>query len=89
MNTTNLPINNDIKHMIKENYSFDYSNYYLTKTIKFLINFILMYFFIDVVISNFDKLTKLQIILSICAFSSVLLYILDNNLPSYNNISIL
>lgn len=75
--------NNDLKKKIADNnYLLDYKNYYLSRMIKFLINFILTYCFLEFLLTNNDNLTKLQFILIICTFSSILLYILDSNFPT-------
>jgi hypothetical protein len=82
-NEINSENNSNLKEIIKENnYLFDYKNYYLSRMIKFLINFILTYCFLEFLLVNNDNLSKTQFVLLICTFSSVLLYILDSNFPS-------
>lgn len=82
MESVNNETNNNLKKIIADNnYLLDYKNYYLTRMIKFLINFILTYFFLEFTLNNWD-LSKFELILLICTFSSVLLYILDSNFPS-------
>jgi hypothetical protein len=82
MSLVNDEINNNLKKIIAENnYLLDYKNYYLTRMIKFLVNFILTYCFLDFILNN-NELSKLELILIICTFSSILLYILDSNFPS-------
>lgn len=83
MNSVNNETNDNLKKLITENnYYVDYKNYYLTKMIKFLINFIFTYCFLEFIFSPNNELTRTQVILLICAFSSILLYILDSNFPS-------
>lgn len=82
MSTVNNENNKNLKKIIAENnYLLDYKNYYLTRMIKFLINFILTYCFLEFILNN-NSLSKFELILIICTFSSVLLYILDSNFPS-------
>jgi hypothetical protein len=82
MSSVNNEINDNLKKIIAENnFLLDYKNYYLTRMIKFLINFILTYCFLEFILGN-NELSKLELILIICTFSSILLYILDSNFPS-------
>jgi hypothetical protein len=82
MSSVNNENNNNLKKIIAENnYLLDYKNYYLGRMIKFLVNFILTYCFLEFILNN-NELSKLELILIICTFSSVLLYILDSNFPS-------
>ena len=82
-NEINSENNESLKQIIKDNnYLLDYKNYYLSRMIKFLINFILTYCFLHFLLINNDNLSKIEFILLICTFSSVLLYILDSNFPS-------
>ena len=82
MSLINNEINNNLKKIIAENnYLLDYDNYYLTRMIKFLVNFILLYCFLDFILSN-NEISKSTLILIICTVSSILLYILDLNFPS-------
>jgi hypothetical protein len=58
-------------------------NYILfNKTFKFLLNFILTYFFLILIVTNWPDLTIHQFILLVCTITSVLIYILDLNYPS-------
>ena len=66
------------------NYKIDYMQNYLSKFIKFIVNFLLIYIFIEFLFDNMESLSKLQIVLIICVYCSVLLYILDNIFPNYN-----
>jgi hypothetical protein len=82
MSTVNNEINTNLKKIIAENnFLLDYKNYYITRMIKFLVNFILTYCFLEFILDN-NELSKLELILIICTFSSILLYILDSNFPS-------
>jgi hypothetical protein len=79
----NSQSNESLKKLIEENnYLLDYKNYYLTRMIKFLLNFILTYCFLEFLLEYRDNLSRIEFVLLICTFSSVLLYILDSNLPS-------
>jgi hypothetical protein len=83
MNSINSENNDNLKNIIKQNnYSLDYANYYLSRMVKFLLNFILMYFFLEHIFNPNNELSRAQIILLICAYSAVILYILDFNFPS-------
>lgn len=83
MNSENNETNDTLKKIINQNnYSFDYKNYYLTRLIKFFLNFILTYFFLEFIFNPINELSRMQLILLICAFSSILLYILDSNFPT-------
>jgi hypothetical protein len=75
-------INVPKKNIVENNYLLDYKNYYLSRMIKFLINFILTFCFLEIIVIYSDNLTKIQFILSICTFTSILLYILDSNFPT-------
>jgi hypothetical protein len=66
----------------ENNYVLDYKNYHLTQLMKFLTNFILTYLFLEILFLNKDYFSNIQLILIICTFSSILLYILDANFPS-------
>ena len=82
MSMVNNEINNNLKKITAENnFLLDYKNYYLSRMIKFLANFILTYSFLEYILSN-HEVSKIELILIICTFSSILLYILDSNLPS-------
>ena len=54
----------------------------LNRTIKFLLNFLLIYLFVNMIVYNYPHLTTNHFILLICTISSVVLYILDTNFPS-------
>ncbi len=54
----------------------------LNRTIKFLLNFLLTFLFLQIIFGNFPDLNINQFILVICTVSSVLLYILDMAYPS-------
>jgi hypothetical protein len=83
MDSVNNETNNNLKNLITENnYLLDYKNFYLTRMIKFLINFILTYAFLEFVFNPEYELTRGQLILLICAFTSILIYVLDSNYPS-------
>lgn len=82
MNINNETSDNLKKLIANNNYTIDYKNYYLSRMIKFLINFIFIYAFLEFIFNPNYELTRVQLILLICAFSSVLLYILDSNFPS-------
>lgn len=85
MNSVNNESNDNLKNIINQNNnSIDYKNYYLSRMIKFLINFILTYLFLEFIFNPNNELSRMQLILLICAFSSILLYILDSNLPTCN-----
>ena len=76
-------INENIKKNINDNnYSIDNTNLYLSRVIKFSLNFILIYIFLEFIFNPNYEFTRTQLILLICIFSSVLLYILDLNYPS-------
>lgn len=82
-NTTNTENNDNLKNIIKHNnYSIDYTNYYLSKLVKFLLNIILIYIFLENIFDANNQLTREQLILLICAYCSVLFFILDLNFPS-------
>ena len=83
MNSENNETNDTLKKIINQNNnSFDYKNYYLTRLIKFFLNFILTYFFLEFIFNPNNEVSRIQLILLICAFSSILLYILDSNFPT-------
>ncbi len=54
----------------------------LNRTIKFLLNFLLTFLFLQVIIGSYPDLSINQFILVVCTISSVLLYILDLTYPS-------
>lgn len=83
MESVNNETNDNLKKIINENnYVFDYKNLYLTRMIKFIINFFITYAFLELVFNPEYELSRVQLILLICAFTSVLFYILDLNYPS-------
>ena len=62
----------------------DTTNIYLNKTMKYLLNFILIYFMLLYILSNNNNLTIIQLILIFCTVSSVIFYILDLYFPTCN-----
>lgn len=60
----------------------DYHYILLNRMIKFLLNFLLIYISTSLIVYNYDNLTINQLILIICAISSIVFYILDMNFPS-------
>ncbi len=60
----------------------DYHNILLNRAIKFLLNFLLIYISTSLIVYNYDNLTINQLILIVCAISSIVFYILDMNFPS-------
>ncbi len=54
----------------------------LNRSIKFLLNFLLTFLFLQIIFENLPDLNINQFILVICTVSSVLLYILDMAYPS-------
>jgi hypothetical protein len=76
-------INPELIQLIKNNnYKVDNGYYYISRLIKFSLNFILTYLFMEYLLNNIDNFNKIQLILLVCVFSSLLLYILDTNFPS-------
>ena len=71
---------NDYEKTIK----IDTLNIYLNKTMKYLLNFILIYFVLLYILSNNKNLTIIQLILIFCTVSSVIFYILDLSFPTCN-----
>lgn len=55
---------------------------YLNKCIKYLSNFVLLYFILIFILSNYKNLTIIQLVLLFCTVSSVLFYILDLYFPT-------
>jgi hypothetical protein len=55
---------------------------YLNKCIKYLLNFVVLYFILIFILSNYKNLTIIQLVLLFCAISSVLFYILDLYFPT-------
>lgn len=70
-------INNNIPiPIIDTNYIF------LNRTIKYILNFLLIYLFISLIIYNFPETNLNIFIILVCAISSIVFYILDLNFPS-------
>jgi hypothetical protein len=65
-----------------EKNNFDFNYILLNRTIKFLLNFLLAFFFLKFIIGNYPEITINQLILLFCTVSAVLLYILDSAFPS-------
>lgn len=83
MNSINNETNDNLKKLITENnYLLDYKNFYLTRMIKFLINFIITYAFLEFIFNPNYELTRGQMILLICTFASIMMFILDSNFPT-------
>lgn len=66
------------------NVSVDKNNIILYKGIKYLLNFIIIYLFLKLVVSNYNDITIFQFIILACTISSVLFYILDLTFPVCN-----
>ncbi len=81
MNNNISAVSDEVKNMIT-NYKVDYTQNYLSRFIKFIVNFLLIYIFIEFLFDNMENLSKLQTVLIICTYCSVLLYILDNIFPN-------
>lgn len=60
----------------------DYNYIFVNRGLKYLLNFIFIYFFVVVVISNYPNINVEIFILLICTISSICFYILDLNFPS-------
>lgn len=78
---TNLITKQEHLTNIINNFVIDNNNIYINRSLKFLINFLLTYCFINLVIYYNFSLNKNEVILLICTFSSILLFILDSNFP--------
>lgn len=52
------------------------------RTIKYILNFLLIYLFTTIIIYNFPETNIHIFIIFICAISSIVFYILDLNFPS-------
>jgi hypothetical protein len=63
---------------------FDGNYILLNRTIKFLLNFLLIFFFLKMIIGYYPNISLNELILLFCTVSSVLLYILDSLYPSCN-----
>ena len=82
---TNPETSQELIELIKnKNYKIDNGYYYFSRLIKFSLNFILTYLFMEYLLNNIDNFNKIQLILLVCMFSSILLYLLDSNFPSCN-----
>ena len=62
--------------------SIDINFILLNRTIKFLLNFLLVYIFVTIMVYNYPTLSINYFILLICTISSVVFYILDLSFPS-------
>ena len=80
MNTNIISTNNEVSNIL-EKYNFDNTQYYLIRFIKFIVNILLIYIFIEILFANMESLSKLQVILIISVYCSIVLYILDNIFP--------
>ena len=79
-----LDTNQEQLENLTKNYVIDDNNYYMNRTLKFLLNFLLTYCFISFFVYNDLAIGKNEFILIICTFSSILLFILDSNFPCYS-----
>ena len=77
MNTNITSPNSEVSNIL-EKYKIDNTQYYLVRFIKFIVNILLIYIFIELLFANMESLSKLQVILIISVYCSVVLYILDN-----------
>lgn len=66
------------------NNKIDKFNYYITKCTKFSLNLILIYFIAELLIYYKNCISEIEFILILCAYCSLVLYILDNYFPSCN-----
>jgi len=82
----NISENNIIDNFQNDliNVSVDKNNIILYKGIKYLLNFIIIYLFLKLVVSNYNDITIFQFIILACTISSVLFYILDLTFPVCN-----
>jgi len=71
----------EVKNIL-QNHKIDYTQYYLIRFIKFVLNLLLIYIFIELLFANMDSLSKFQVVLIISVYCSVVLYILDNIFPT-------
>ncbi len=60
----------------------DFNYIFVNRGLKYLLNFILIYFFITIIILNYSDINVEMFILVICTVSSICFYILDLNFPS-------
>ena len=77
-------INNPINYYQKDNVipTVDSKFILLNRSIKYILNFLLIYLGITLSIYNFPEINIHLFIILICMFSSVIFYILDMNFPS-------
>jgi len=54
----------------------------LNRTIKYILNFLLIYLFVTLIIYNYPDTNVHIFIILICVISSIVFYILDLNFPS-------
>ena len=80
MNTNITNPNSEVSNIL-EKYKFDNTQYYMLRFIKFIVNILLIYIFIELLFANMESLSKLQVILIISVYCSIVLYILDNIFP--------
>ena len=74
-----------VEHFQHENIkipSIDKNYIFLNRTIKFLLNFLLIYIFVTMIVYNYPTLSINCLILLLCTISTVVFYILDLNFPS-------
>jgi len=60
----------------------DYNYIFVNRTIKFLLNFLIIYIFTTFFIYNYSSISINQFILLFCTISTIVFYILDLNFPS-------
>ena len=80
MNTNITSPNSEVSNIL-EKYKIDNTQYYMLRFIKFIVNILLIYIFIELLFANMESLSKLQVILIISVYCSIVLYILDNIFP--------
>ena len=80
MNTNIISPNSEVSNIL-EKFNLDNTQYYLIRFIKFIVNILLIYLFIEILFENMESLSKLQVILIISVYCSIVLYILDNIFP--------
>lgn len=64
--------------------TFDKNYIFLNRTIKYLLNLLLIYLSVTLIIYNYQSLSINILILLICTISSVFFYVLDLIFPSCN-----
>lgn len=62
--------------------SIDTNYLVLNRTIKYILNFLLIYLFVTIIIYNFSNTNIHVFIILICTISSIVFYMLDLNFPS-------